>query len=528
MVFLSATGGAMWLAKTKIEAVSTDTKQSVESMDHLNDIKVVFNREAQNWKNAMLYFQDSAQRTDYFDAFKAAGEGIQQHIKALESQVSESDKKILDEFSVAQDTVLKQAFEITKDFKSNDVNPHVADSALQEYFKKAVSKLNDLSDSLADQTKQKQETGLQNIRRIFIYTMASSAAIALLILLSAWFAIKSMTHRLTLISENLFEQTARVTNTSSRISEVSSQLANSVHKQASSVHQTASAIDQISAIVSRSDENSKHSLESFHHSKESIEVGKNSVDEMLKSIEKISHDNQEVISTLKMNAEEFQEIVRIISQMNEKTKVINDIVFQTKLLSFNASVEAARAGEHGKGFAVVAEEVGNLAQMTGGASKDIGELLVTSNTKARQIAESSKARIDGLIKKTEINLTEGTEKAQACLAVFDQIMGNSQEVEVKIIEISTGTKEQGTGIEQVNIAVTSLDQLSQSNSTIAEDASAVASELSNQSAELKEMAQAIKVLLEGSLDHGEPESNSASTENEEGAEAPLKKYSSAS
>ena len=57
---------------------------------------------------------------------------------------------------------------------------------------------------------------------------------------------------------------------------------------------------------------------------------------------------------------EIQEIVKVIAEIGNKTKVINDIVFQTKLLSFNASVEAARAGENGKGFAVVAEEVGKL------------------------------------------------------------------------------------------------------------------------------------------------------------------------
>ena len=68
----------------------------------------------------------------------------------------------------------------------------------------------------------------------------------------------------------------------------------------------------------------------------------------------------------------------LISEIGNKTKVINDIVFQTKLLSFNASVEAARAGEHGKGFSVVAEEVGNLAHMSGNSAKEITQLLESS------------------------------------------------------------------------------------------------------------------------------------------------------
>ena len=72
------------------------------------------------------------------------------------------------------------------------------------------------------------------------------------------------------------------------------------------------------------------------------------------------------------------EILGYIKSIEEKTKVINDIVFQTKLLSFNASVEAARAGEQGKGFAVVAEEVGNLATMSGTSAEEISKLLESS------------------------------------------------------------------------------------------------------------------------------------------------------
>ena len=77
------------------------------------------------------------------------------------------------------------------------------------------------------------------------------------------------------------------------------------------------------------------------------------------------------------------------------------IVFQTKLLSFNASVEAARAGEYGKGFSVVAEEVGNLAQMSGIAAKDISALLQSSVKKVEQIATESKTKIDRLVQNSK-------------------------------------------------------------------------------------------------------------------------------
>src|SRR5262249_18263323 len=85
----------------------------------------------------------------------------------------------------------------------------------------------------------------------------------------------------------------------------------------------------------------------------------------------------------------------IIKQITAKTAVINDIVFETQLLSFNASIEAARAGQHGRGFAVVAEEVGNLAKMSGRAAEEIKELLQRSvgqvNLSISEIGEKVKA-----------------------------------------------------------------------------------------------------------------------------------------
>ena len=94
---------------------------------------------------------------------------------------------------------------------------------------------------------------------------------------------------------------------------------------------------------------------------------------MLRSIDEINQSQKDTIETLDTTASDVKNMMTLIETINQKTSVINDIVFQTKLLSFNASVEAARAGEHGKGFAVVAEEVGNLAQMSGNAAQEINQ-----------------------------------------------------------------------------------------------------------------------------------------------------------
>jgi hypothetical protein len=102
------------------------------------------------------------------------------------------------------------------------------------------------------------------------------------------------------------------------------------------------------------------------------------------AIMEIQETNKKLVDDVLEGNRKISEIVELVKEIGNKTKVINDIVFQTKLLSFNASVEAARAGEHGKGFAVVAEEVGNLASMSGQASKEISALLENLNTDSTQ------------------------------------------------------------------------------------------------------------------------------------------------
>ena len=93
------------------------------------------------------------------------------------------------------------------------------------------------------------------------------------------------------------------------------------------------------------------------------------------NVSEATRNNNEVMKMISNTTQMLGELTSSFSEVVEKTAMINDIVFQTKLLSFNASVEAARAGEHGKGFSVVAEEIGNLAAMSGDSAISIQKTL---------------------------------------------------------------------------------------------------------------------------------------------------------
>ncbi|MDO9184284.1 MAG: methyl-accepting chemotaxis protein [Bacteriovorax sp.] len=163
------------------------------------------------------------------------------------------------------------------------------------------------------------------------------------------------------------------------------------------------------------------------------------------------------------------------AHIDEKTKVIDDIVFQTKLLSFNASVEAARAGEQGKGFAVVAEEVGKLAQSSGEAAKEINLLLKEGVERINNIVSESNNKIKFLIEKGNESLRAGDQLSQMSSKQLNHLSDLSDKIQIKVQEISNAIEEQGIclmGIEKsCNLFRTSINDgvgASIKNSKIAE------------------------------------------------------------
>lgn len=163
------------------------------------------------------------------------------------------------------------------------------------------------------------------------------------------------------------------------------------------------------------------------------------------------------INTLKQETEnELQKVVESVTEVLNKTKLIDEIVFQTKLLSFNASVEAARAGEQGKGFAVVAEEVGNLANNSGDAAKEITDLASESH----QILTRSVERIKGDFQKTQSkcqHVTSELSTGEVQIGTnFDQIEKQMQKLSESLANIQAASRTQEQGMEMVHEGIQSI------------------------------------------------------------------------
>lgn len=303
---------------------------------------------------------------------------------------------------------------------------------------------------------------------------------------------------LTAISSTLTEAGVQVGSGATQIASASQELSQATTEQAASLEQTAASIEEMNQMIAKNTDNAQRSSVSSKTSKDNAQKGKETVEQMISSIDEINKANVGIMNQVDYSNAQMQEIVKVIAEIGNKTKVINDIVFQTKLLSFNASVEAARAGEHGKGFAVVAEEVGNLAAMSGNAAQEISGMLEDSIRKVETIVNESKTSVSRMVEEGKRKVDEGTKIAQECGEVLQDIVESIECVAHMNEEISRASLEQTQGMTEITKAMHSLDQVTQQNSATSEQAASAAEQLSAQAEALNTVVRDLVMAVQGS------------------------------
>lgn len=307
----------------------------------------------------------------------------------------------------------------------------------------------------------------------------------------------SLVKLLTAISSSLDQSSSQVSAASTQIAASSEGLSQAASEQAASLEETSAAIEQLSSMVAKNADNAKSTAQTSMQNQAQAEKGRGVVDEMIKSMTLIDESNQSIMQQVNISNEQMAEIVKVIQGIESKTKVINDIVFQTKLLSFNASVEAARAGEQGKGFAVVAEEVGNLAQMSGRAAQEISDMLADSVKKVESIATDTKEKVSRLIQDGQQRVKAGSEVANECGNVLSEIVTSVAGVAKMASEISSASEEQAKGLQEITKAVSQMDEVTQTNSSTSQEAASAAEELSAQAKSLKDQVVSMVRAIRG-------------------------------
>ncbi len=339
-----------------------------------------------------------------------------------------------------------------------------------------------------------------------IFAMISFVGIAI----AVWFGLvvsKTINH----ITQGLSTSSKEVNDAATKIASQATQLSESATEQAAALQETVAAVDEISAMVEKNADNANKSKEVSSQSREAAQNGQEIVSQMKLAMSEISDSNQEISDQMTESNKRIGEITNLIADIGVKTKVINEIVFQTKLLSFNASVEAARAGEYGKGFAVVAEEVGNLARMSGSAAKEITDMLEQSTRQVQSIVTETKERVEKIMATSKEKVSLGTEKTEACSKALTEILENVESVDSLVAEIATASSEQSQGIQEISKAVGQLEAVTQQNSSVAQSSSVAAEQLNAQASALNGSVLELSEVVTGNqiqpVGNSEPKQN---------------------
>jgi methyl-accepting chemotaxis protein len=285
-------------------------------------------------------------------------------------------------------------------------------------------------------------------RMIAFFAIACTGVCALLITIS----LRRMIAELNTMTAEVAKGADQVARAAVQMNSVSQSLAQGASEQSASLEQTSASAEQISSMVHKNAANSKTVADFTTTANRVLTEANQKLNQMLDSMKDIS-----------TSSEKISKIIR----------VIDEIAFQTNILSLNAAVEAARAGEAGMGFAVVAEEVRNLAQRCSQAAKDTSVLIAESITHAR----TGKVRLD--------------EVAQA----MQQVTANSSEIGKLSEQVSSGSDEQSRGIEQISRAILQIQDVTQKTSASAEEGSTAGAQMQSESEHLNNAVRRLREML---------------------------------
>jgi len=325
----------------------------------------------------------------------------------------------------------------------------------------------------------------------------SGLAILFLITSSAlsfiWLRIKPVVTT----TDSLGNLSNEVRTVSTQISSSASSLSSIVSQLSQAVEQTSSALVEMTAMTSRSSDHSSEMKASADGVIQLAADAKSVFQELIQSMQDIKDANDRSAHELRESNSKVSALVRVIEEVDSKTRIINDIVFQTKLLSFNASVEAARAGEHGKGFAVVAEEIGNLARVSGDAAQEINQLLDSSLQQVRASVEESKASIEKMVSVSSGLIDQGVEVMSRSGGSLDQIHAAAAKVLSMANEIKSGTDETSNGISEILKAVHRIEEAATVSSQTAENNSQTAGLIMKEADLLNGVASELSLTVTG-------------------------------
>jgi methyl-accepting chemotaxis protein len=469
------------------------TQRRMPNMALTNLIYSEVNETAISLRNIMLS-SDPADRQQQNDKIMKSRQSVQANLAELHKTLLHPDAvKLHERMAVANDKYVQRSDELLKRIAAGD--PAEAERYLTTTLRPTLAELKDaVGDQLALQTELNKKTALE-VQESFESTrtgMTVAGLVSLLLAgLIAWWNTRSITRpmaralqvantvaagdltshievttkdetgqllqALKTMNENLARTVMTVRSGTETIATASNEIAagnldlsSRTEQQAGSLEETASSMEELTSTVKQNAENARQANTLAEAASQVAERGGRVIGDVVGTMDRING-----------SAGKIADIIG----------VIDGIAFQTNILALNAAVEAARAGEQGRGFAVVATEVRNLAQRSAAAAKEI----------------------KGLIGDSTDAVQAGSKLVGEAGATMQEIVESVRRVTDIMSEISAASAEQTAGIEQINEAITQMDQVTQQNAALVEEAAAASASMQEQAANLTRAVSVFQV-----------------------------------
>ena len=385
-------------------------------------------------KSAIAALSGNAEEVHKREGYFLTGKNeLDERLEEFEkNETNEDIKRKINDFRVVESAYLEKtdAFFSICFVASSGRDVETVNKAVEDLSEKAYIVEQTLSDIIAAESaeaaKAKSDTDAFNLLSkivqiiLLVAIIIFSACVAFVMSNRIEKNLKSIIDKMTVSTINISASAAQLNGASESLAAGSS-------KQAAAIEETSATMNETASMVAQNAENTRIASQIAASATEMAGKGMKEMTDMVKTMEQI-----------KESSDKISKIV----------KTIDDIAFQTNLLSINAAVEAARAGgDAGRSFAVVAQEVRELAQMSANASAETAEI----------------------IRKNIILTNSGREASKWVSATLGEITGQTDQLNKLMSEINSASEEQASGINQVNMAVSQMEKITQDNAAVAEE-----------------------------------------------------------